>query len=235
YLDPLIDAPCGPEFLSQLQEHLQRTPGWQVCDWQDLAADTPLRELPGSAASDQVPCTIIPLRGTFESFWSARSADLRRNLRRYIARAEESGQIAFEAVDGPNPELLEHLIRLHTRRWRAHGEPGMVAVHRLAPFLREIVARLSLDGMVRYFLIRFSGEIAAILVAFIHRNEVFAYMSAFDPEYESFGFGRKLLYESLRTSYESGHSVWNFLRGDEPYKLSWGAELMPRCRIRLER
>ncbi|MBV9265160.1 MAG: hypothetical protein JO061_03225, partial [Acidobacteriaceae bacterium] len=74
YLDPVVDPPCCAAFISGLSKHLNSFE-WHVCDWQDLAADTPLRELPGFAAIDQVPCTIIPLRGTFESFWSARSAD----------------------------------------------------------------------------------------------------------------------------------------------------------------
>jgi CelD/BcsL family acetyltransferase involved in cellulose biosynthesis len=233
YLDPVVDPPCWPEFLYQLQEHLQSTPGWQVCDWQDLDTNSPLTALRDAVTHTHVPCSSICLTGSFESFWSARPSGLRRNLRRYTQRAQQIAPVTFEVVEGNDPALLDRIIRLHSRRWRAHGEPGMIALNHSAPFLREVTARLS--RMVCYFALRFGDDVAAALLAFVHRNEIFAYMSAFDPENESFGFGSKLLYEALRAAHDSRYSAWNFLRGDEPYKFLFGAEQTRRCRITIER
>ena len=72
---------------------------------------------------------------------------------------------------------------------------------------------------------------AAVIVAFSHQGELFAYLSAFDPAYGAFGFGRILLYEAVRHASREGYSYWNFLRGDEPYKTDWGATPIGKSRV----
>jgi len=85
------------------------------------------------------------------------------------------------------------------------------------------------------FVVRFGGEVAAVLLALRHRATTFSYLSAFDPQYESFGFGRELLAQSIRYAHECGCRQWNFLRGDEPYKFSWGAQRIEKCRLVISR
>jgi hypothetical protein len=47
--------------------------------------------------------------------------------------------------------------------------------------------------------------------------------------------GRLLLFETLRHSFERGYRAWNFLRGNEAYKLLWGARIVPTARIAIQR
>ncbi|MDQ2950388.1 MAG: GNAT family N-acetyltransferase, partial [Acidobacteriota bacterium] len=101
--------------------------------------------------------------------------------------------------------------------------------------LREVAREFAALGLLRFFAIRLKGKIAALVLTFLYRNQVFSYMSAFDPEHEILGFGRMLLYEAIQYSYQQGYGVWNFLRGDEPYKFSWGARSVPKCRVTLQR
>lgn len=70
-----------------------------------------------------------------------------------------------------------------------------------------------------------------MLMALRNRTTVFSYLSAFDPAYEKFGFGRELLARALQHAHQSGYRQWNFLRGDEPYKFSWGGRIVPKRRV----
>ncbi len=88
---------------------------------------------------------------------------------------------------------------------------------------------------LRFFTLHFEERTVALIVAFPYGKTMFGYLSAFDPEYEALGFGRTLLFESLRYCYENGYEAWNFLRGDEPYKFWWGAQTIPKCRVRIVR
>ena len=140
------------------------------------------------------------------------------------------GPVAFDATDDPEPELIDALIRLHGARWREQGEPGMIALNRSEQFLRAVSTGMAREDLLRFFVLRFRDEVVAVILAFRYRNKIYAYMSAFDPDYESLGFGRTLLYEGFRLAYDEAYDAWNFLRGDEPYKVSWGGEPIQRCR-----
>lgn len=239
YLEPAIDREHAPVIVKVFRQTLTSRKEWQVCDWQDLNAGSPLTALAGSGfevhITDDTACSRIPLTGAFAEYWNSRGKDLRRNVRRYGLRAAESGSVEFEAVERPEPNLLHSLIDLHAARWQAQGQPGMIAVNHSAEFLCDVSRKFGDLGMLRIFVVRFHGRPTAVNLGFLFRDTFFSYMSAFDPEHEYFGFGRMLLYRAIQHCYGSGVRFWNFLRGDETYKFSWGAETIPKLRLHLVR
>jgi CelD/BcsL family acetyltransferase involved in cellulose biosynthesis len=240
YLEPLIDRAYTEDVLVALERNLAANSNWDVCDWQDLSDDTPLRRLHfengvNVLEREDVPCSQIRLTGTFEEFWALRSPDLRRNVRRYTQRAILGGPLRFIETNEANPELLDALIDLHGERWARRGEPGMIQANRSEAFLREIAAEFATRDMLRLFAVRYRGRIAAVVLAFLYANQIFSYLSAFDPEFESLSLARNLLYQSIRHCFERNCRSWDFLRGEEPYKFSWGAERIPKRRITLTR
>jgi len=239
YLEPAIEDQHAGVILEFLQRYLQSREEWDVCDWQDLNAGSRLAALRGDGfrveEREGQPCSRIPLNGTYDEFWRGRGKDLRRNVRRYGLRAAEAGAVEFKVIEKPDAALLHSVIQLHTARWEAKGEPGMIAANHAAEFLCDVGLLFADRGMVRVFTIHFQGQTAALNLAFLFRNTVFAYMSAFDPQHEHFGFGRKLLHDAIKHCYESGVAYWNFMRGDEPYKFSWGAECVAKSRMFVEK
>jgi CelD/BcsL family acetyltransferase involved in cellulose biosynthesis len=234
YLDPWVPA----ELAGLVVEHLQQA-DWEVCNWQDLSAESPF--LDSSLWSDasvtitsDPPVSAISLGGpSFEDYWQHRSKDLRRNLRRYRDRAEQSGPLQFRVSDCAEHHLIDTLIRLHGDRWQKRGELGMVEQNHSAAFLHDVSQRFAAGSRcsLRLFELRWKGEIVAVILGFAWRQRLYSYLSAFLPEYEVLGFGRTLLYESLRAVWREGFTAWEFLRGEEPYKKSWGAVFQPRSRL----
>lgn len=227
YLDPVIKESCRCEFRRLVARHLQNFRDWEVCDWQDLAVDG---ALPVASEID-VPCSEIRVTESFEEFFAKRPKDLKRNLRRYREKAEAIGPLQFDVCDEASPELLDALIDLHGARWRKSGEAGMIEANGSAAFLREIAVVMARDHLLRIFSLCCAGRIAAVILAFRYRKTIFSYLSAFDPAYEAFGFGRELLFHALRHAHEEGFEAWNFLRGEEPYKFSWGAQVIRKYRV----
>ena len=84
------------------------------------------------------------------------------------------------------------------------------------------------------FSLSFQKQVVAVILSFPFRGVMFSYLSAFDPEFGALGFGKLLLYEAMKHTFESGFRSWNFLRGSEPYKLDWGAVTLPRKRVIVE-
>lgn len=240
YLEPAIDSQHCPAILGRLREHLETYPDWDICDWQDLSGDTPLSGLKSAAKVESLsrldlPCSEIQLDGTFDDFQNARPKDLKRNLRRYKKKAEATGCMQFETIQEAHPELMKALIDLHDAKWQKRGEPGMIQANGSAEFLCDVARKFAHVDMLRFFSLRFKGQIAALILGFPYGSTMFGYLSAFDPEHEALGLGRTLLLEAIHYCYQNGYRAWNFLRGDEPYKFWWGAQPIPKCRVRLIR
>lgn len=236
YLEPGIRGEHGPAVLEMLAGELQRDDRWDVCNWQDLNAKSLLRLLPLAreltiTVESEVECTEAALGGNFEQWWDGRPHGLRRNVRRYLEKARSIGEPEFQVTAKAEPEVLDALISLHSKRWERSGEPGMIVANRSQQFLREVLNRFSCADMLRFFYLRFQTKIVAVICSFPYRDRLFSYLSAFDPEYDIFGFGRLLLYHSFRYAFEQRYNAWNFLRGNEPYKFDWGANKIPKCRV----
>jgi len=233
YIDPLFDPEYTPEIVDRLARELNSSSDWEICDWQDLSANTPLASL--GAAVEDTPCSSIAIERPFDEYLSSRPKDLRRNLRRYKEKAEAIAPVTFEVAETPDEGMISALIELHRRRWEDAGQSGMIQANGSEKFLREAASRLAKRGWLRTFAVRFGSRVSAVLLAFCHLNHIFSYLSGFDPRDETFGFGRELLLQAIRYAHERGYRCWNFLRGDEPYKVSWGAVPVEKRRVIIQR
>lgn len=233
YLDPLFAPDYAPCIVGLIARELKKWPDWEICDWQDLSRDSLLLSL-GEAEAD-TPCSTIPMEPSFDKFLAMRPADLRRNLRRDRARAERVAPVVFRVVHEPDVSLVSAAVALHAKRWQKLGQSGMVEANGAERFLREAVAVFARRGSVRMFVLEFGGQIAAAILALCDRKTIFGYLSAFDPEYEKFSFGREVLAEAIRYAHENGFQTWNFLRGEESYKFLWGAQALEKRRVIIRR
>ncbi len=240
YLEPGIVGEHSRAVLEMLAEHLREDREWDVCAWQDLDFATPLRSLTlgqefAVAVEPETECTETQIGDDFEHWWEQRPHGLRRNVRRYLEKARTIADPEFCVFSKAEPEIVNALISLHSARWQRHGEPGMIGANNSGGFLREIFDRFACMDMSRFFVLRFQGKIVAVICAFPYRDQLFSYLSAFDPDYEMYGFGRLLLYHSMRYAFQEHYIAWNFLRGSEPYKFDWGARSIPKCRLSVTR
>ncbi len=232
YLDPPIAPGHSEAVADALRSELAAFSDWEICDWQDLSDDTPLQRL--GPSREALPCTELDMGASFDEFLESRPAYLRRNLRHAQERSASVGDVQFAVCRDANPELLTCLVDQHSARWRTSGESGMIESNHAAGFLREVAASMAGRDMLRIFSLRLDRQVVATILALRNDRTIFGYLSAFHPGYRKYGFGHELLCRSLRYAHEQG-CRWSFLRGDEPYKLDWGARIIPKRRVLFER
>ena len=197
YLEPPISPRHRSEVLALLRNHLTANSKWDVCSWQDLSATSPLATLNfgdhfEAKLFQDLECTELSISGDFAAFWETRPFGLRRNVRRY------SDKTTFSVVAQADPEYLNVLIRLHGERWERRGEAGMNAVNGTAAFLWDLARGMDNADMLRIFTLRYQGKVVAVTLAFVLRSTIYSFLSAHDSEFEVFGFGRSLLFDSLQ-------------------------------------
>jgi CelD/BcsL family acetyltransferase involved in cellulose biosynthesis len=167
-------------------------------------------------------CPVLSLQGSNLNECIPQKQRRSLNLARNRARRRGAVELRRHARESLTTGL-DDLFRLHTARWRARGEPGVLAAAAVQRFHRGAAPRLDEAGLLRLVSLRIDGHVAGVLYGFRHGADAFAYVSGIDP---AFGFdspGVILFADAIEQALAEGAREFHFLRGQERYKYQWGA------------
>jgi CelD/BcsL family acetyltransferase involved in cellulose biosynthesis len=128
---------------------------------------------------------------------------------------------------------MRDLLRLHRLRWQAEGgsygiPPGAEAFH------LAVAPLLAARGWLRLYRL-FVGEAGA--VAAVYGLELgrrfYYYQSGYNPAWSARSPGLVLVGRTVEDAYARGLVDYDFLRGEEAYKLDWAADRRETCAVRL--
>lgn len=158
---------------------------------------------------------------------------MRENVRHCRSRAARAGTIACETAGARQvAEFLDALERLHTRRWAARGDPGVLGDPGVRAMHREAAPQLHSAGLLRLHALRLDGRIIAVLYCLLHAGTCHYYVGGFDPAHAAISPGTLLVAHAIEQARAEGALRFDFLRGQEPYKYRWGAMDEPRFVLR---
>ncbi len=230
YLDILLDPECSASsegFFTHICSLANAYPG---CSWSSLKEGSILVTAlccTGSAraavGADSV-CPVVTLPGSFQELMDAAPAALARNYRRGLRMLSAGGQYSIGyATRDSFGEYLDAFFALHASRWNERGQPGVLAGEGVRGFHRCAAVRLLTGKCLRLYGLKFRGQIRSVAYTLFHRDTVYLYLGAFDPLFKKFSPGTVVIGEALRDAVHEGKKEFDFLRGAEDYKYSWGA------------
>jgi CelD/BcsL family acetyltransferase involved in cellulose biosynthesis len=196
----------------------------QVWDLQQLRPSSPLlqAELPNGwsdTVEEQDACPVLSLEEDLTS------THFRKKLRYYRRSLERVGEVLIEEATAANLDsLLTALFELHAARWQRRGMSGMLADDVVQEFHRH-VSRAMLDaGALRMYGIRVGERIVAVFYGFASGDTVYYYLSGYDPDLEKLSPGTLIVAHAIEQAARDGARTFDFLRGAEDYKYTWGAK-----------
>jgi CelD/BcsL family acetyltransferase involved in cellulose biosynthesis len=147
----------------------------------------------------------------------------------------DSGRAVVHCVETKDDlsTAFEILIDLHQKRRRSLSQAGCFTSRRFTEFHREISARLLDDGRLRMNWIELDARPMSVEYALSGGGIVYYYQGGFEPELSADGPGWISNAMALKLAVDDGYRGYDFLRGNESYKASWGAEarLLVRWRV----
>ncbi|TIM67791.1 MAG: GNAT family N-acetyltransferase, partial [Mesorhizobium sp.] len=78
--------------------------------------------------------------------------------------------------------------------------------------------------LARCWLMEIDGAVVGAYYGFHHHDRAYAYLGGFDPAYASESPGAILIGKAIAEAVQDGAREFDFLRGRESYKYSWGAK-----------
>ena len=201
----------------------------QMWDLQQLRSSSPLlsaRAPQGwsDAISEHDRCPVLKIENAGEDLANLISTHFRKKLRYYRRALSRAGEVTVETCDATNiDQFLAALFELHAARWQRRGLPGVLAAEVDQQFHRAATRALLDAGALRMYATRISGRIVAVFYGMSNGETVYYYLSGYDPELEKLSIGTLIVAHAIEQAVHDGAREFDFLRGAEDYKYTWGA------------
>lgn len=174
------------------------------------------------ATRDDV-CPRVDLAGGYQGYLERLPGKQRHEMRRKARKlARDAGELRM--VEVPAGDVVDRLDVFFDMA--VENESHKAAFFRKEPmreFFRELAREFAEEGVFRLHLLDVGGRPGAGTVSLVHGREWGLYNSAFDPALRMLAPGMVQVGQLIETAADEGLSVFDLLRGDEPYKYRFGA------------
>lgn len=238
YLNLVVEPGSEQLVIEQVLDAVQTIPNWSVLDLTDLSGNSALcRSVLGREHTQKHDvCYVLSLPQSTQELVESLSKRQWSNLRNARSRTQREGEATIERANAENfAEFLEDLVRLHTIRWNELDQKGVLSDSRLFDFHRGIAPAFLKDGLLRLYRMRLNDRTIAAIYAFFHRETAFCYLQGFDPQFSRLSPGTQLMFAVIEDAVKLGLRRFDFLRGEEGYKLHWRPQGEPTYRIEVPR
>jgi CelD/BcsL family acetyltransferase involved in cellulose biosynthesis len=165
---------------------------------------------------------VLELPASWDAYLERLSGKDRHELRRKMRKLERelpgTSVRSHAGLDGWDGALAEFL-RLH--RLSKVGKARFMD-ERMEAFFQDATRALAAAGWARLWFLDWNGSAVASFLCLEYAGSVGLYNSGFDPAHAKLAPGIVLLAHVIRDAIERGVPVFDFLRGEEPYKYAFG-------------
>jgi len=160
--------------------------------------------------------------------WSSFKAGSRKSLKRKIKKAEkrlDSDEFNVRSTfdDLPLDQAWDTIVRLHQSRLESKGELGAFKDEQFETFLRDATQKLGQKQRAEIIVAFHNGEPIGAHLVLHSPGTTQLYLAGILAEKSKLEPGHLLITFAVRRAIEQGCEIFDFLRGDQPYKPYWGA------------
>ncbi|HCI85641.1 MAG TPA: hypothetical protein DHV68_02215 [Dehalococcoidia bacterium] len=193
------NSPTIGQFREAVENH-----GWKVSLEQEDVA--PRMELPAS----------------WDDYVSGLRKKDRHELRRKLRRLDGAGEYRHVELKSPEDitDAMPEFMRLH--RMSTPDKNEFMTEDR-EQFFTKIAVELAREGITRLTFLEFEGQREATSLSFVCGGVRYLYNSGYNPAQYKLSVGLINHALSIKSSIQDGSRIFDFMRGNEPYKYHLGA------------
>jgi CelD/BcsL family acetyltransferase involved in cellulose biosynthesis len=224
YLLPLTRDGYDTEFSNHMISHFRELQGVDYIEMHALPETSSVLKCSAKMKIVQEDlCYLITLPSSYEEYLAGLSSNFRHKPRRILKGPFLTGEARAYTLDDPQEteKALDRLLELHERRWSSKGFPGAFYSEAIKQLHFSYVRRACISGQLRMNVLEIDGACVGLLYAMRHGDTYYYYQKGYDPDYTSHSPGVLLIGYSIKSAIEEGAKYFDFMRGDEPYKLNW--------------
>lgn len=233
--DPAFEQPVVDALLGWLDKNRKE---WDLVDLRSLhskalALEFAKSSLLKSRAITHQKYPFISLPASVEVFNAGLSNKMRQDLRYRPKRlAKEVGPVTVRRASNASFESdMDTLFTLHQARWESKGQPGAFGSPIARRFHLAFAGGMLEMGNLWLYTVEAGDKAVGSLYCFSQGKEFGYFLSGFDPAYAVYSPTKIALNEAIGDAIGNGFEVFDFLKGEEAYKSSWGASMRETTRL----
>lgn len=171
-------------------------------------------------------CWRTELAPGWDEFLKRLSGSRRARVRQLTRKYFDSGRAMTRGPESA-AELdrgFHLMVELHQRRRQSLGQAGCFVSSAFLRFHEEVCRRFHSLGMLRLLWTELDNRPIAAEYALVGGQTIYYYQTGLEPEATGDDPGWLGMIGSVQRAIQEGYRGFDFLRGDEPYKSSWGAQ-----------
>jgi CelD/BcsL family acetyltransferase involved in cellulose biosynthesis len=233
YLEPTLMP--GTSAAATLYQLLTELSSRHLIDLHQLSDRSEFAMLfPAERRLNQSTCYVLELPNSFEDSLARLGKDNRYRTRKLIRDSQAAGISISLSGNGNQAQYADDFFRLHRLRWKSRGLPGAFLAKSEA-FHREWLALSQKSQYSQIMLAHHNGAAIGALYLMHIGDKTYYYQAGMDPKAEALRPGAFLVAKAIEMAILRGDSTFDFMRGDEPYKLRWRPQQHNKnCRILLQ-
>jgi CelD/BcsL family acetyltransferase involved in cellulose biosynthesis len=177
------------------------------------------------SATEHRRCRYISLPENFSQYLAGVKRQVRLNHgRRWRALQRDHRAECVVISDGHG--LQEHfptLLALHRLRFEQQETASAFLAPHVRDFHLDALRTLAEQQFARMFLLKVDGDPVAAAYGFSVGRTFQFYQCGMHPRWMHYGPGQMLIGHAIEHSIRQGLTIFDFLRGDEPYKSQWAS------------
>ncbi len=186
--------------------------------------------LPYLLLREEERCPYMQIDGPWSAILNQRTRSTRRVFRRITQMIHEGMQVRI--VDNPQqePELLERLIAVE-RQKHVGGKISQPFLGKYPEVFQTLFDSLGPQGWIAIVLLESKDRLVAWQLLYRCGKSLWGYLTAFDHSFSSLSPGTMLIPAAIDFGFERGFDEFDFLNGEEPYKLRWATDFHQTYRL----
>jgi len=163
------------------------------------------------------------IQNDWETFVARLGKSVRVELPRRLRRLSERGDVEIEVADGSVrlDDLLDEGFAAEGSGWKARRGTAISSKLETETFYREIARWAADRGWLQLAFLRLDGRALAFHLNLEQNRVCYHLKGGYDETYARFSPGRLLTHAVIKRAFRLGSERYEFLGGDEPYKLAW--------------
>ena len=229
-----------PDQIVSLVQYLKREARtWDYIDLRDLRdtgaishIETALERagLPYRTFAEDERCPYMPIECSWEETMQKHSRFTRREFRRFTGRIREGFRTRVVEDPSREPELLERMISIEAQK-RVGGTLSVPFLGRYAEVFKSLFETLGPQGWISVVVLECKDRLVAWQLLYRCGKKLWGYMTAYDHTYADLSPGTILISAVIDYAFANGFDEFDFLKGEENYKLRWATDFHRTYRI----
>ena len=231
------------ECFQLLLNYLTEDDDWDFIYLLDLPGTSTIHELlpteskytPRIELTSGIVCPFITLPESNDVFMQSLDKNLRKDLERCMRNLEKDYQKVeikrYEAL-GSVEEGMDIFFELHQKRWKSKGTKGAFSSQEARDFSVDVANKFADRGWLALYFLTVKDEPIAAQYCHEYGQKMYYCLGGFDIEYSKYSVGNLLTVKIIEDCIKRKLREYDFLKGNESYKLRWTTQYRTNFGIR---